>query len=89
MQVDSLKIKLQGQWGGLEEDSPVLEITYDSIYYFEEKKSYSYQIIGKDLIIHRTQSVGVLRNISVLKDTMTFCDDQEFSIKAYRFKIRK
>ncbi|HEX4876774.1 MAG TPA: hypothetical protein VFV31_08900 [Chitinophagaceae bacterium] len=84
--IDSLKTTLLGQWGGLGEASPVLEIKSDSIYYFEEKKSYPYEIIGTDLVIRRAEYIGVLKNISVLQDTMTFYDEQQFSIKAYRFK---
>jgi hypothetical protein len=87
--IDSLKTQFKGQWGGLGEDDPVFEIKDDLIYYFEEKKTYPYQFAGKDLIIQRTESKGVLKNISVVNDTMTFYDEQGFSIKAYRFKNRK
>jgi hypothetical protein len=89
MKVDSLKTKLLEHWGGLGEDSPVWEIKNDSIYYYQEKKTYPYQIIGKDLVVERPESKGVLRNISVVSDTMIFYDEQGLPIKGYRFKAKK
>jgi len=84
--VDSLKNTLLGQWGGLGENSPVLKINIDSIYYYEENKSYPYKIVDKDLIIERLETKGVLRNISVNKDTLIFYDEQGLTTKGYRFK---
>ena len=89
MKVDDLKTKLIGHWGGLGEDGPVWEIKNDSIYYYQEKKTYPYQIVDKDLVIERPESKGVLRNISVTKDAMIFYDEQGFQIKGYRFKTNK
>lgn len=87
--IDSLKNTLIGQWGGPGENSPVLEINVDSIYYFEEKKSYPYKIFDSDLVIERLESKGVLRNISVTEDTLTFYDEQGLITKGYRFKKKK
>jgi hypothetical protein len=87
--VDTLKHKLLGQWGGLGEDSAVLEIKIDSIYYLQEKKSYPYKIVDNDLVIERNESKGILRNISVIEDTMTFNDEQGLTTKGYRFKTKK
>ena len=88
--VDTLKTTILGQWGGLGESSAVLEIRIDSIYYLEEKKAYPYTIIGKDLIIERQESKTILRNISVVEDTMTFTfnDEQGQTTYAYRFKAK-
>ena len=83
---DSLKTKLLGQWGGLGENNPVWEIKIDSIYYYQHKKAYPYQIVGNALVIELTESKGVLRNISVVVDTMIFYDEQGLRIKGYRFK---
>lgn len=85
-QVHSLKDNLIGKWGGLGEDSPVWKIELDSIYYYQEKKKYPYQILGRDLIIERAQSKGVLSNISVIKDTMIFSDEQGLIVRGFRFK---
>ncbi len=89
IEADRLKIKLLGYWGGLGEDSPVWEIKIDSIYYCQEKKAYPYQIVDKDLVVERPKSKGLLRNISVVEDTMTFYDEQGLAIKGYRFKAKK
>ena len=86
--VDTLKTKLLGQWGGREESAPVWEIRVDSIYYYEEKRTYQYKLLNKDLIIERDESKGILRNISVIEDTMTF-NDEHLIVKGYRFKIKK
>ena len=86
---DSLKSRLLGKWGGLGEDSPVWEIKLDSIYYYQENKSYPYQIMENDLVIERGGSSGILSDISVVEDTLNFYDEQGLSIKAYRFKTKK
>ena len=87
--VDTLKNKLMGRWGGLGEDSAVWEIRIDSIYYFEERKTYPYKILNNDLIIERDESKGILRNISVVEDTMTFDIEEGVTATAYRFKTQK
>ena len=83
--VDVLKTKLLGKWGGLGEDSAVFEIKIDSIYYLQEKKTYPYKILNNDLVIERNGSKGILRNIIVIEDTMTFNDEQGLTTKGYRF----
>ncbi len=83
---DSLHTKLIGEWGSLGEDNPVWEFKQDSIYYFDRKQSYPYKIIGNDIIIELPESEGHLRNMSVIKDTMTFYDTPGMPIKGYRFK---
>lgn len=87
--VDSLKNTLVGLWGGLGENSPVWEIKIDSIYYYSENKSYPYKILDKDMVIERQESKGVLRNISVAEDTLTFYDEQGLEVNGYRFKRKK
>ena len=84
--VDSLKNNLLGNWDGLGENDPVLEIKVDSIYYYQEKKAYLYKIINKDLVIYRAASKGILKNLAVVNDTMIFNDEQGMTIKAYKFK---
>lgn len=86
--VNSLKNNLLGSWGGLGESIPVLEIGIDSIYYYQEKKAYPYKVVDRNLIIERTESKGVLRNISVIEDTMIFYDEQGLLIKGYRFRSK-
>lgn len=83
---DSLKNSLLGKWGGLGENEPVWEIKKDSIYYYEEGKSYYYFILRGDFIIKRLNSSVALKNIHVYKDTLFFLDDQGLTIKGYRFK---
>lgn len=70
--IDSLKNSLIGKWGGLDESKPVLRITHDSIYYYNQNKSYPYEIAGNDLVINNGLSKPHLRNISVIKDTLFF-----------------
>jgi hypothetical protein len=45
--------------------------------------------VDKDLIIERLESKGILRNISVVEDTMIFYDEQGLTIKGYRFQTTK
>ncbi len=73
----ALKLKLLGQWGNLSETTPVWEIQNDSIYYFQESKAYSYIIIDNNFVIDRPNSKAVLRNISVVNDTLSFLDARE------------
>lgn len=87
--IDSLKVNLLGQWGGLKEDSPVWDIRKDSIYYFERSAAYPYRILDHNMIIDLPGSKGILKNISVVKDTMYFLDEQGGLIKGYRFKLIK
>ena len=84
--LDSLQSYILGRWGGLGEDSPVLEIKADSIYYYQEHKSYPYKMNGRDLTIERPSQMGILKNVTVDMDTMIFYDQQGLKIKAYRFK---
>lgn len=83
---DSLEPNLIGKWGGLGEKSPVWNIMHDSIYYYEHSAAYPYQILDGDLIIHFPKSRGVLKHITVNKDTMSFVDEQNNTIRGYRFR---
>ncbi len=87
--VDTLKSKLIGRWGGLGEDSAVWEIGTDSIYYFQHRKAYPYNILNSDLIIKLDESKAILRNIAVIEDTMTFEIHDSVIANAYRFKTQK
>lgn len=70
--IDSFKNSLIGKWGGADESEPVWRITHDSFYYYDQNKSYPYEIIGNDLVINDGLSKAHLRNISVNKDTLFF-----------------
>lgn len=87
-QADTLETELIGKWGGLGEDSPVWEISKDSIYYFERAAAYPYKLIDNDFVIYLPESKGKLRNIRVIKDTLFFLDEQGLTVKGYRFKDR-
>lgn len=82
---DSLKINLIGKWGGLGESTPVWNIMPDSIYYYDRSTAYPYKILNGDFIIYLPESKGVLRHVTVIKDTMSFLDEQNNTIKGYRF----
>jgi hypothetical protein len=84
---DSLRFTIIGPWAGPGEDSPVFKITTDSIYYFQQKRSYPYKIADKDLIIEFPHSKAVLKNIFVFNDTLNFEDEEGLKIKGYRFKV--
>jgi hypothetical protein len=84
---DSLRLTIIGPWGGPGEDSPVFKITTDSIYYFQHKRSYPYEIVDKDLLIQFPDSKAVLKNIFVVNDTLNFEDEQGLKIKGYRFNV--
>ncbi len=84
---DTLKNKLLGQWGDLE--NPMWDIRSDSIYYFERSAAYPYELINNDFIIYLPESKGILRNIRVNKDTLFFLDEQGLTVKGYRFKNKK
>ncbi len=86
--VDTLKNKMIGRWGGLGEDSSVWEIRIDSIYYFQQRKTYPYKMLNNDLIIDRKESKGILRNISVIADTMTFYTEEGIRVSGYRPKTQ-
>ena len=75
-----------GKWGGLEEKTPVLNITLDSIFYFDRNKAYSYEINNGNIIINFPEHKGILRNVSIVNDTMIFFDDFPEPIKAIKIK---
>ena len=84
---DSLKIKLIGYWGGLESDTPVWEITLDSIYYFGENKNYHYQLTDRNMVINRNNPKLVFSNISIIADTFIFYPHGQYSeTRAFRIK---
>jgi hypothetical protein len=83
---DSLKNNIIGLWGGLGEDSPVLEIRADSIYYFQKSASYLYKLYKDSLVIYFPDHSAVLKDVSVYKDTLIFKDNMDFKTYAYRFK---
>ena len=85
--IEALRNQLIGQWGGLEEDSPVWDITPDSIYYFQSKQIYPYQLLDSNFVINYPGSRHPLKIISIVKDTLKFEDEPGTVISAYRFKI--
>jgi hypothetical protein len=70
--IDLLSTKLIGEWGGLNSDIPVWEITSDSIYYFNENKTYHYRITEGAMVIDRTDEKLTFSNISIIADTLIF-----------------
>ena len=89
---DSLRNSLIGKWGGQNESGPVLRITFDSIYYYQENKSYTYNIVGSDLIIERGEFQPKLKDITVKLDTLFFYQNESLGdevyseVRAYRYK---
>ena len=83
---DSLKNTLIGRWGGLGENRPVFDIKKDSIYYFKRNAAYPYKIVNNNFLIDLPETVGILNNVSVAKDTLFFYDEQGILTKGYRFK---
>ncbi len=81
---DSLISRIVGKWGG-ENSHPVWEITKDSMYYFNEKKSYYYLIHKKDMIVLYKEGPFMLGDIHVLKDTLFFETDAGIT-KAFRVR---
>lgn len=81
---ENLKRKLIGKWGGLGEEVPVFYFTADSIYYYDRLKSYSYKILNDDVIIYFPGYKGMLKRVTIVKDTMFFFDDLPDTIRAYR-----
>ncbi|MGI8634259.1 MAG: hypothetical protein ACR2KZ_02535 [Segetibacter sp.] len=69
---DSFKNSLIGKWGGSEENGCVWEITRDSLYYYDQNKSYPYAIVGNDLVINMGESKPRLKDVSVKRDTLFF-----------------
>jgi hypothetical protein len=69
---DSFRNSLIGKWGGLNESHPVWKISHDSVYYYSQNKSYPYSIAGNDLIIDEGLEQPLLKNVSVIKDTLFF-----------------
>lgn len=80
---DSLISTLVGKWGA-RTGEPVWEIARDSMYYFEEGKSYAYTIHSKDMVVKYKGSPFVLANIKVSKDTLFFTANYGGVIKAFR-----
>ncbi len=87
--LDSLKKNIVGFWGGPGEDSPVWKITADSIYYFDQKKSYLYKVYGDSLVLYLTGHNVALNDFNVKGDTLSFKDEVGIKISAIRFKNKK
>jgi hypothetical protein len=85
-EIDKLKNKLIGKWGGLEEKAPVFSITFDSIYYYDRLKSYSYEVLNGDMIINFPTSKAILKRVTVVNDTMFFFDEFPDTIRAFRYQ---
>lgn len=90
--IDSIKSSLVGKWGGRDERIPGWKITNDSIYYYDQNKSYPYTILENDFVIDMGESKPILKNISVNKDTLFFytrvsMENETYGlIKAFRCK---
>lgn len=84
LESEILKRKLIGKWGGLGEEAPVFYVTADSIFYYDRLKSYSYKIVNGDVMIDFPGYIGVLKRVTIIKDTMFFFDNLPDTIRAYR-----
>ena len=82
---DSLKNRIIGYWGGMGEDSPVWEITADSIYYFNVKTSYPYKLFQDSLVISFPDHSASLPFITVISDTIKWKNIFGSSMYGYRF----
>ena len=83
---DSLVSTILGKWGG-EEGKPVWEIKKDSIYYYNQNKSYYYLIHDKDMIVLYKEGPYMLHNIHTVNDTLFFDINSEGMVtKAFRIK---
>ena len=72
---DSIQSLLIGSWGNPNEDTPVWKIDKDSIYYLQNRKSYSYTQDSNDVIIDFHDHKATFKNVSFIKDTMFFYPD--------------
>ena len=90
--IDSIKNSIIGKWGGLGENEPIWKITSDSIFFYNQKKSYPYEIVNNDLVFDNGMSKSHLKNIKVVQDTLFFEDKASLEyenyivVKAVRFK---
>lgn len=82
---DSLISTILGKWG--EVGNPVWKIDKDSIYYFNENKSYYYLVHDGDMIVLYKSGPYSLNKIHSLNDTLFFkINDVGGFIKAFRVK---
>ncbi len=84
---DSLHSLLLGKWGGLNEKSYVFEITPDSFYYPQHKKSYCYKLNNDSIILFVIPEGALLTNVKVVKDTLTYTDDS-YGLIMYGYRFR-
>lgn len=87
--LDSLKKNVVGFWGGPGEDSPIWKITTDSVYYFDQKKSYLYKLYDDSLVLYLTGNNVALNDFDVKGDTLSFKNEVGIKISAIRLKNKK
>ena len=80
----TLETRIIGNWGGKNEGSPIWLFSKDSIYYYQFQKSFKYEIINQDLFIEFNDNITVLKDISIIEDTLYFKDESNLKIEAYR-----
>jgi hypothetical protein len=86
---EDLRSAIIGQWGNPTEDSPVWKISEDTFYYYRLSHGYPYLLKGNDIVIDNGESPWVLKNVSIIKDTMLFYDEAGGGVlKACRFKTK-
>jgi hypothetical protein len=82
----TLNTRIIGKWG---DDSPVMRIDKDSVFFFQILKLYPYQLIDHNLIIDCSSDFGrkdTLGNVLLIGDTLGFFLDNKLWTKRYRFK---
>jgi hypothetical protein len=86
--IDTLQTLLLGKWGGLNESNYVFEITQDSFYYPQHKKSYKYWLKSDSIMLFFVPEGALLTNVKVIKDTLKFTDSYGLSTTGYRFHLK-
>jgi len=84
--INSFNTRILGKWG---EESPVMRIDKDSVFFFHIVKAYPYELIDRDIIIDCSADFGrkdTLGGILITADTIGFFLDNKLWTKRYRFK---
>lgn len=82
-----LRESIIGKWGGSDRKIPVLEITKDSIHYFQRSTSYHYKILNDDIVFSMPDHQVIFKKIHVVNDTLIFSHPTTgVTVEAYRVK---
>lgn len=70
--LNDFKSNLIGKWGGFDKDTPIWKISTDSIYFYNDKRSYIYKLKDSSLFIEEISNIPMMKNITIDKDTLFF-----------------